>query len=54
MEADLEFTEKEISPWGGMGLMKRLLDRIGFEQALRGCGLPQPGRAAAAMRLSSA
>jgi hypothetical protein len=40
---ELQFTDKEISAWGGMGLMKRMLDRIGFERALGECGLPQPG-----------
>jgi hypothetical protein len=38
----LRFTDKEITPWGGMGLMKRLLDHVGFEEALKQCGLPQP------------
>lgn len=35
MRVELQFTDKEITPWGGMGLMKHLLDRIGFESALR-------------------
>ncbi|MHB8623866.1 MAG: IS1380 family transposase [Sulfuricaulis sp.] len=43
MAIELQFTDKEISPWGGMGLMKRLLDRIGFDSALRTSGLPEPG-----------
>ena len=43
MGFELRFTDKEITPWGGMGLMKRLLDRIGFESVLRRCGLPEPG-----------
>lgn len=43
MSVQLAFTDKEITPWGGMGLMKRLLDRIDFEAALRRCGLPEPG-----------
>jgi len=43
MSVELQFTDKEITPWGGMGLMKRMLDRIGFEAALRRCGLPEPG-----------
>ncbi len=43
MSVELQFTNKEITPWGGMGLMKRMLDRIGFESALRACGLPEPG-----------
>ncbi len=43
MEFDLRFTDKEITAWGGMGLMKRMLDHLGFESALTASGLPQPG-----------
>ena len=43
MEFDLRFTGKEITAWGGMGLMKRMLDHLGFESALTAAGLPQPG-----------
>lgn len=43
MNIDLRFTDKEITAWGGMGLMKRMLDHLGFDAALAGCGLPQPG-----------
>jgi hypothetical protein len=43
MSIELQFTDKEITAWGGMGLMKRMLDRIGFDTALRRCGLPEPG-----------
>jgi Transposase DDE domain group 1 len=42
MRVELAFTDKEITAWGGMGLMKRMLDRIGFDSALQSCGLPQP------------
>lgn len=43
MEFDLRFTDKEITAWGGMGIMKRMLDHLGFEAALAKVGLPQPG-----------
>ena len=43
MEFDLRFTDKEITAWGGMGLMKRMLDHLGFESALAAAELPQPG-----------
>ncbi len=43
MGFELRFTDKEITAWGGMGLMKRMLDRIGFQAAVAACGLPQPG-----------
>ena len=43
MEFDLRFSDKEITAWGGMGLMKRMLDHLGLETALAAAGLPQPG-----------
>lgn len=42
MGFELRFSDKEITPWAGMQLMKRMLDCMGFEQALERCGLPQP------------
>lgn len=43
MNFELRFTDKEITPWGGMALMKRMLDHLGFEPALKQAGLPAPG-----------
>jgi Transposase DDE domain group 1 len=43
MDFELRFTDKEISPWGGMALLKRMLEHIGFEQALLDSQLPPPG-----------
>ncbi|MEO6022379.1 MAG: hypothetical protein ABIP64_04540 [Burkholderiales bacterium] len=43
MEFELRFSDKEITAWGGMGIMKRLLDHLGFESALAASGLPQLG-----------
>jgi hypothetical protein len=43
MDFDLRFTDKEITAWGGMALMKRMLDHLQFEQALAQAGLPEPG-----------
>jgi hypothetical protein len=43
MDFELRFTDKEISAWGGMGLMKRMLDHVGLQSALERCELPQPG-----------
>lgn len=35
MDFELAFTDQEITPWGGMVLMKRMLDHLQFEQALK-------------------
>ncbi len=43
MGFELRFTDKEITAWGGMGLLRRMLDHLNFDQALQGSGLPQPG-----------
>lgn len=43
MDFELRFTDKEITAWGGMALMKRMLDHLKFEQALSESGLPPPG-----------
>ncbi|MGH9959988.1 MAG: IS1380 family transposase [Pyrinomonadaceae bacterium] len=42
-EFELRFSDREITPWGGMALMKRMLDRLGVSDSLGRCGLPQPG-----------
>ncbi len=39
-DLQLSFTDKEITPWGGLALMKRLLKKVDFREALRGAGLP--------------
>lgn len=43
MGFELRFTDKEITAWGGMALMKRMLDHLGFDTALKSAGLAQPG-----------
>ena len=43
MDFDMRFTDKEITAWGGMALMKRMLDHLGFEEALSNAGLPPRG-----------
>jgi len=43
MNFSLRFSDKEITPWGGMAIMKRMLDHMGFDAALLASGLPQPG-----------
>ena len=43
MGFDLRFSDKEITAWGGMGVMKRVLEHLQFDAALMACGLPQLG-----------
>ena len=43
MDLHLAFTDKKITPWAGLALLKQLLDRLGFLEQLKRIGLPQPG-----------
>jgi Transposase DDE domain group 1 len=43
MSYELRFSDKEASAWGGLALLKRMLDHLGFDRALAGAGLPEPG-----------
>ena len=35
MGFELRFSDKEITAWGGMSIMKRMLDHLEFESALK-------------------
>lgn len=39
----VSFSEREVTAWGGLALMKHMLDGMGFRQAAAGWGLPAPG-----------
>jgi hypothetical protein len=40
----IEFTDKELTPWGGMVLLKNMLSQTELKQFLKTCSfLPQPG-----------
>ena len=44
MELKIAFTDKEITPWGGMVLLKNMLEQIKFREVVNNCPfLPQPG-----------
>lgn len=44
MDFDISFTNKEITPWGGMVFMKQMLTKIGFRKIVDdNKDLPQPG-----------
>lgn len=38
-----QFTDKPVTPWGGLRLVQEMLLRMKFRDALRASGLPQPG-----------
>ncbi len=40
---ELRFTSREISAWGGLALMRRMLQSIRFSEAATQWDLPQPG-----------
>ena len=44
MEFDISYTNKEITPWGGMLFLKQMLDKIGFRSVVENNkDLPQSG-----------
>ena len=44
MEFDISYTNKEITPWGGMVFLSQMLQKIGFRQAIENnTDLPQSG-----------
>jgi len=40
---EIKFTSREVSTWGGMALMKRMLDSMCFQKAASQWDLPEPG-----------
>jgi hypothetical protein len=39
----VSFSDREVTAWGGLALLKRMLDGMGFREALASWGLPTPG-----------
>ena len=37
MKFELSFTNKEITPWGGMVFLKQMLGKIGFREQIEKC-----------------
>ena len=37
MKFELSFTNKEVTPWGGMVFLKQMLDKIGFREQVESC-----------------
>ena len=42
-DIDIKFVDKEITPFGGLSLFLKMVERCGFEEVLRECGLPEQG-----------
>lgn len=43
MDFKIEYTDKEMTPWGGLVLMKKMTEKMGFDKLLSQLDLPQPG-----------
>jgi hypothetical protein len=39
-ELKIEFTDKEITPWGGMVLINKMLEKMDIRSVLKQCPLP--------------
>lgn len=39
----IEYSDKAVTPFGGMSLMKRFVDQVGIRVFLRDLDLPRPG-----------
>lgn len=42
-ELKIEFTDKEITPWGGIVLLEKMMDKMSFFQVLKDAPLPAQG-----------
>jgi hypothetical protein len=40
---DIKFTSREVSVWGGLVLLKKMMDGMGVFRAIQSWGLPMPG-----------
>ncbi len=44
MEFDISYTNKEVTPWGGMVFLRQMLQKIGFRELIeKNVDLPQQG-----------
>lgn len=43
MDLKIEFTDKDLTPWAGISLLKNMVDRMGFESFLNDLDLPSQG-----------
>lgn len=40
---DVKYTSREITAWGGLAILKRMIDGMGLRQAIQSWDLPGPG-----------
>lgn len=43
MDFHIEYTDKEVTPWAGILMLKKMLDRIGFDDCLKDLPMPVSG-----------
>jgi len=43
MELKIEFTDREITPWAGIAILKNLLERTKIIEQIQNMPLPRPG-----------
>lgn len=43
MDLKIEFTDKDLTPWAGISLLKNMVDRMGFDSFLNELDLPSQG-----------
>jgi hypothetical protein len=43
MDFKIEYTDKEITPWSGILLLKNMVDKMRLDECLRTLSLPQQG-----------
>jgi len=44
MEFEIAYSNKEVTPWGGMVLLRQMLKKMNFSRMVESCtSLPQPG-----------
>lgn len=39
---DLKYTNREVTAWGGLALLKRMMGGMGLREAIQSWGLPPP------------
>lgn len=42
-DMELRFTNHEITPWGGLAVLFKMLEKCGFKDVLENCPLPRQG-----------